>query len=284
MKDPTFQKSKFVSLLTDNIVAALSVLLGIISYFQDFFPNNYKRQILIVFFLIALGSVTYSRAQNTIVPSLIKRYCPKGERNFRYLSQEKGVTVYENGTGLINATYEVLNEATNSVTRFPQRIKSSKKMSDLRTLEKENNFEIKSLDEHKLHWETIKDEPYEKEISIVFEDNVNPGDKRKYSVRYQLSGIFETNRDMLKANEFEFTGITPIFITDRYRMMVKFHPNYKYSEIQYCVRSPSKQKINAMCNPIIPSRDIETGGTFVEIEELNLWRNFIYRVEWMPNN
>lgn len=291
MKDNTNETSgstsRLVDFLNHKTIAALSILLSFISYILPIFPEEYKMLSTFGFLFLAIVSVTYSKIEDLIMVPLIKRYCPEGEKTFRYLSQEKVVTVYPDGKGLIHIKNIILNEQKDSVVRFPNRITTSTPVmgKNLKDLEDEGNFSIQSLDsKYGLHWEPVIDNDKKKLVCIVFSEDIKPGEERTYSVRYELPGLFKTKAEELENDSKEFTGVTPIFIIDKYRLKVKFYPNYKYKDVAYCVRSPSGDKCTNKCYALEPQRDIDTGGTFFEIQENNLWRNFSHRIEWTPDN
>jgi hypothetical protein len=223
-----------------------------------------------------------------LIPRILEKYCKNysDEKYFRFVNITKTVTIFPDGKGLIYTTHEVLNEGKNCIRRFPHRFFTSMAtISDsLETLQAQNNFEVRSLDGHDIHWEPVTDDEKRKLVCIIYNDSIRPGDRRKYSIRYEIAGLYKTKRTELGDGEHEGSSFTTRYICDKHILKLKFYPNYRYSNLRYCVESPSKEEIYDKCRDLTAQHDPETGGTFVEVEEINPWRNFSYKVEWIPEN
>jgi len=276
---------------TGKAAAAVVLILAVFSYMGDIVPKEYRLYTLFIGFavvVILLLRPTINITLAAIMPRLMDKYCRNysNEKYFRFLSINKVVTVYPDGKGLIYTKYDALNEGEDHIHRFPHKFHTGTATikDSLETLQAQNNFEVRSLDAHILKWEPVKNNEKNKSICVIHNDNINPGEQRKYSIRYQIDGLYKVRRTDLPDGGREGSGFKPLHICNKFALKLKFLPNYKYSNLRYCVLSPSKEEVHDKCKDITAIHDTETGGTFVEIEEINPWRNFEYRVEWIPEN
>lgn len=261
----------------------ISIILIIITFFGyivPLIPEIHKNNFLI-FGLFLSGAVMVSPK----IKDSATRYLLK-EKNFRYLSYYKIVEIDERGNGILVANIELLNESESVIQRHPHRLWTSTAdiNKSLETLANEGRFEIKSLDGHNLTWQTVEDNTKVKNFYVIFDSPLPPGDSRKFSIRLKLDGLYKTKKNDLPEGILESSSFTPKYICDLYKLKIKFRPNYKFTNLRFCVKSPSDEELPNKCKDLQDSRDMETTGRFVEVNVLNPWRNFEYSVQWIPDN
>jgi len=262
--------------------------LSIFGYTLNLIPTEYKTQISLFGLVVAASLVLKPSIVNIPDGFVEKRYCKHcknlPEKQFRFKSLEKTVTIDGNGNGIINLTHEILNDGPNYIQRFPQKIGTSttKMKETLVELEKKGNFLVKSLDDHKIIWQSIEDTEELKHLHVIFNEKLNPGETRRFCVRYILDGIYRTKKEDLPAGVHECTTFVPIHLYESYKLKLRFHPNYKYENLTYHVMTPGGDKVSNKCKDLKPLKDAE--GSLVEIEEKYPYMHFEYRVDWDPIN
>lgn len=239
----------------------LGVGLGILlifSYFLPFIPDGLKNIFALMGVVLFVGYIL--TPQLMVLPNLLveKKYCQSckriegitethnkkiqeikesiPEKNFRFIVYEKVVIIDEHGKGWVNQFFELLNDGENYLQHFPiefsaVNVRFKKTLSELA---RDNEFKVESQDDHNIRWEAIRDDEETKKIHVVFDQRLNPGDTRKYSVRYQIDRLYNTN----PPGETDSSSFTPIHNYVNLKIKVKFLPKYKYSNPRYCVESP----------------------------------------------
>lgn len=273
--------------LNSKNMGGLIAILTIFNYFISIIPDAYKLNITVIGFSTSVLVYFAPSVKNKLIRPTINRILAilRPEKYFRFLYSEKTVIIDENGNGNVTIIYKLLNES-GFKRRFPVKFwtTTGAVIRSLEQLEKENKFEVKSLDEHPLRWETISDGANLKEFYIIFDRDLRPGDTREYMFRYETEGLFKTKKSDLPSGKKESTAFIPIHISELFKLKIHFLPRYKYSNLRYCIKSPSKEEVDGMCKDLQSKFDKETGGSYVELEEKYPWRNFEYIVEWIPEN
>jgi len=200
------------------------------------------------------------------------------EKLFRFRNYEKTVTIDNNGNGSTHHLFELLNDGVNFIQRFPFRFSTVTYRFDktLPDLERDNEFEIISLDNHNIRWDTIEDGEKVKHVFVIFDQKVKPEESRKYSIRYYISGLFKMEGE-------QWTSFKPIHFYEKMKLIVIFYKNYKVKNVRYCVESPGKEPMYNKCGQLDLKSDGK-GNDFVEIEESYPRINFQYRIEWDLDN
>lgn len=206
--------------LTGKMATAIAFVLTIVSYLSDVVPVAQRNKILVVGLVLTMTLAVKPKFMTVIAPRILEKCCKNysNEKYFRFVNITKTVTVFPDGKGLIYTTYEVLNEGKNCMRRFPHKLSTSMSTinDSIDSLKEQNNFEVTSLDGHSLKWETVKDNDKKKSICLVYKDKLKPGDRRKYSVRYEIPEMYKTKRDDLGENACESSSFTSIHICDKY--------------------------------------------------------------------
>jgi hypothetical protein len=192
-------------------MGALIAILTFFNYFISVVPDTYKLQVTLIGFLVSIVMYFELQIKNKLIRPIINKIkiILKPEKYFRFLYSEKTVTIDKNGNGKVTYIYKLLNESG-----LKRRIlmkfwtTSGATIKTLNQLEQENKFEVKTLDEHALHWETISDGPNLKEIYIIFDRDLNPGDTREYMIRCESECLYKTKKSELPKGDKEFSGIT----------------------------------------------------------------------------
>ncbi|HEY9205197.1 MAG TPA: hypothetical protein VIO58_04690 [Candidatus Methanoperedens sp.] len=266
-------------------MGALIATLTIFGYFIPIVPEEFKFNIIIIGFSISI--LTYfeeyvkRRLLYPLFNEIVRLLCSR-EKYFRLLYVEKTCYIDEDGYGKITTMYKLLNES-GLKRRYPIRIENNTSAftKSLKEMERENKFEVQSTTtEYTLKWETISESSKLKEFYIIFSRDLELGDTREFMVRYEGEGLFRSKKSQLNAEENEKLSSIPIHVTDSIKIKIHFHSGYKYSDLRYCVRSPSKDELDWKCKRLQYQLDKGTGGTYVEIEEKDPWRNFEYAIEW----
>lgn len=271
--------------LTNKRIGVFIAILTIVSYFIPIIPGVYKFHIILIGFSVSIIVLFRSSLENKLIRPIIKKICKTSEKYFRFLYVEKTVLIDEKGNGKCTTIYKLLNEC-GLKRHFPIKFwtDTGTMVKTIEQMESENKFEVKSLDEHPLSWQVISDSINSKEFCVVFDRDLQPGETRTYLFRFDGEGLYKTQKSELQPNKKESTGFLPIHLNELIKLKVRFLPGYEYSELRYCVKSPSKEEVGGKCRNLQPLIDRDTGGTYVEIEEKYPWRNFLYTIEWFPEN
>jgi hypothetical protein len=275
-------------------------ILSIVSYSLNWLPESFRNQASALGGVLAIGFVL--KPQLMVFPNKLveKKYCQpcskiqqlntrhdeeiqkiKGSipaKNFRFTNFEKVVTVDHRGNGWLNNSFELLNDGQNSVRTFPFEFSSTTaKIKPLDQLAADNEFNVESNDSHSIKWEKVVDEDHRKKVNLIFDQAVEPGETRKYSVRYRLIEAYKVAS--LPGKNSDWASWTPIHLVNKMKIKIVFLPNYPFSNPRCHVTSPGGDPMNTKCHPIENKKDA-SGGRYIELIENYPWMYHNYRLEW----
>ncbi len=286
-------------------------ILTLFQYFSDFIPPGLKSVFALLGFTLALGYIstpTLMVLPNTFVKKMYCKTCKDvqrltgehanevqrlteehaaeikilkdntPEKNVIFENYEKVLIIDHKGYSWTNLIFEIYNNGKDPVQHFPFEFSSCHAtFKSLKEYQRDKEFIIESRDGHSLKWECVHDDEHHKEVMITFDQKILPGERRKYSIRYQIPGMYRCTAS--SADVGDWSSWKPLHLYKNIYEKVLFLPKYPYSHPRYCVTTPGGDLMNTKCVDLTTHED-SSGRRYVEVRETWPWMYHMYRIEW----